>query len=139
MVHHERGRIFKEPSQHGAGIGRKLYLIQSCPHEFYPAVTSRLIDDKRRMPHSQSWMSTLLDVSHGTAKSANEKLSQPPLGIGQVPAVVHRPQNLIGRHPPIEGGNEPCETFIADEVEDFGIEQVHWTYYTRLSRSFHRR
>jgi hypothetical protein len=128
MVHHESGGIFKEFPQDSARVIWKFHLVQRGPHQFYPAVASGLIDEEWAVPHSQAGMAALFHVSHGTAESADEKFSQPPLGCGQVAASVHRAENFIGWHSAIEGGDEPGEPVVADESEDVGVKQIHRSF-----------
>ena len=59
-------------------------------------------------------MPALLYVAFGAAEPVDQKASKPLLGGSQVPALIHRPQNLVIRNLPIERGYKMSETLLAD-------------------------
>jgi len=77
-------------------------------------------------------MSALLHVSLGTAKAANEKIAQAPFGTGEVVERIHRPQDGIGRHLPVERRYEPAKPVFTDGVIELMI--VHVPKILPLSR-----
>lgn len=61
-------------------------------------------------------MPALLDVSRGSAESANEKIAEPLFGALHVLLRVHGSQDVVVVDLPVEDGNEGLEALFADQI-----------------------
>jgi hypothetical protein len=79
-------------------------------------------------------MASLFDVSLGPSEPTDQKISEALLGTGEIPRRVHRPQQVILRDLPIEGGDQACETFRANHGINFEFLHVLLSPYLLGSR-----
>ena len=79
-------------------------------------------------------MASLFDVSLGPSEPPDQKISEALLGTWEIPRRVHRPQQVILRDLPIEGGDQACETFRANHGINFEFLHVLLSPYLLGSR-----
>ena len=60
-------------------------------------------------------MATLLDVALRAAEAADEKVTQPLLGAGEIVRRIHPAEDVVARHLSIERRDEVCESLLADD------------------------
>jgi hypothetical protein len=123
-------------AQHRGGFRIEPGLVERAIHQLHPAIARRLIDDEREVPHSQARMASLLDVSRGTTKAADQKIAEAFFGAAQVVRRVHRPEDVIVWYLSIKGVHQPGEAVLTDARIDLILSQSHNTYEAlqRLSR-----
>ena len=68
-------------------------------------------------------MPALLHVTRRPAKAPDQEVAQPLFGAGQILRRIHGPQNGVGGHLAVEGGDEAGEALLADQ--GVHVELVH--------------
>lgn len=75
------------------------------------------------MPQAKPRVAALLDVTWWTAEAADQEVTEPLLGAGQIVRGIHRTNQIVTGHLPVEGGDEPPESVLANGGVD--ITLVH--------------
>jgi DNA primase len=71
------------------------------------------------MPHPQTRMPALLDVARGASETKDQKIAQTLFGALQIAGRVHGTQNVIAGNAPVERGDQPAESFLANQRVNF--------------------
>jgi len=66
-------------------------------------------------------MTTLFDVARRSAEPADQKIAEALLGPGEIVCGVHRPEDIVVRHPAIERGGETGEPVLTDQRVDVDL------------------
>ncbi len=123
-VDHECCRIAKELAQGLFGHRGELGFDKRLLHELHPAIACGLIDRERGMAHAEPGMAALLGVAIGSAEALDEKFSKPCFGSGHVFPGIHRAEDVVVGHLPIERADETAKTVFADEGVNLRVEEV---------------
>ena len=95
-----------------------ILLVDRRHHQFHPAIAGRPVDGKRRVALAQAWMAAISDVVRWTAKAVDQKASQSMLGADQVRLGIHRPEDVVGGHAPVEAGDDRGQLLRPEQVKD---------------------
>ena len=69
-------------------------------------------------------MPALLEVAGRSAETADQKIAQPLLGAVEIVCRIHRSENVVAGHLPVERGDQPLETFLPNRLVNRSIVHV---------------
>ncbi len=95
-------------------MGRQRRLVQCPPHELQPTVTSGGGHGKGHVPHPQTWVAPLFDITRRAAKATDQKITQSHLRPWQVVWRIHGAEKRVVWDLPIERRNDPFESLFPD-------------------------
>ncbi len=84
-------------------FGWELGFLKRFGHQQHPPVARGVSDLKRRVPHAQPGVASLLDIARRASKSKYEKISQALLGGLEIVRRIHAAEDFVVGNAPIEG------------------------------------
>lgn len=96
------------------GFGGEAGFGQGGIHQFDPAVARGLSDGEAGMAHPQPGMAALFEVARHPSETEEQEIAQALLGSGEIVVLVHGPEDVILRNPPVERGDQAGEPILAD-------------------------
>jgi hypothetical protein len=124
LIDHKGGHSVEEFQKDLLGLCGKRSFPQSTSHQSHPSVADCLIYKERGMPRAEAGMASLFDVGLGPSEPTDQKISEALLGTWEILRRVHGPQKVVLRDLPIEGGDQACETFRANDGINFEFLHV---------------
>jgi hypothetical protein len=103
LVDQESGHAFQECPEELIGLRWQLSFGHGLIHQLHPPISCILVDSERKVPGAKSWMPALLDIPLRAAEPINQKIPQTLFGGNKVVGWIHRAQDIIFRHTPVEG------------------------------------
>ena len=108
----------EERTEERVHVGGQRRFVERVRHERAPALARRTVDRERRVTQTEPRVTTLLDVTLGSAESSDQEIAKPLLGTGQVGGWIHRAENVVIGNLPIERRNQAVESTLADRLVD---------------------
>ena len=118
------------------GIGIEGRLVKCAIHQLHPAVARGLIDGKGHVTHAEARVAALFDVARRSAKAADKEIPQTQFRRREIVRRIHRSEDVVGRHPGVEGAHQSREPLFADAAVDLLCSQIHNASVCRMK---HRR
>ena len=108
----------EELAQHRCGFVGQRRFVQRTVHQLDPSIPRRLIQLERHVTHAQPRMAALLFIPPWTTEPADQEITQPLFGAGEVVRRIHRPENVVRGNLAIEGGHQPAKAVFANPLVD---------------------
>lgn len=105
-VHQERGDIAEECSEDCGNVYAELALGDRVVHQLHPAVASVLINGEGSVAQAEFGMAALLQIVLRSAETKDQEQSQPFFCTSQIARRIHRAQNIVIGHLPVERSHD---------------------------------
>jgi len=125
VVDHEGGRAIEEIPQQRFRFGRESCLGQGIAHQLHPPIPRGLSYRKRRVAHTQTRVTPLLDVTGWSAETVYQEFPQTAFRRREIACGIHGSQQSILWNLAIERRDQTAESVLSDKRENFPI--VHWS------------